>query len=356
MMEVYAAALAHADHHIGRVIDAVEATGELDNTLIVFIQGDNGASAEGSPQGLLNEMTFFNAVPEDLNEVLKRVDELGGPNTYNHYPVGWAHAMDTPFQWTKQVASHFGGTRNGLVVSWPKRIKDKGAIRSQFHHVIDVVPTILETAGIPAPSVVNGVKQKPIEGVSMAYSFDDAKAPSTHTTQYFEMLGNRAIYHDGWVAATTPKNLPWTPGGAKGDVVTGYKWELYHVANDFSEAHDLAATHKDKLAELQELFWEEAERYNVLPLDDSKVERMDVSIRPSLTRGRNAFVYYPGQIRIPEGAAPNIKNRSFILTADLDSQGAKDNPNPMTMKKTIWKRCKKFTSSLPKKYNLFPMI
>ncbi len=204
MMEVYAAALSHADYEMGRIIDAIDQLGELDNTLVIYIQGDNGASAEGGPNGLLNEMTFFNAIPEDFKEVVRRMDELGGPNTFNHYPIGWAHAMDTPFQWTKQIASHFGGTRNGLVISWPARIKDVGGIRTQFHHVIDIYPTILEAVGVPSPSVLNGVPQKPVEGVSMAYSFDDAKAPSRRRTQYFEMLGNRAIYSDGWVAATTP--------------------------------------------------------------------------------------------------------------------------------------------------------
>ena len=212
MMEVYAAALSNCDKEIGRVLDAIEATGELDNTLVIYIQGDNGASAEGGQQGLLNEMAFFNATPEDFKEVERRMDELGGPMTFNHYPIGWAHAMDTPFQWTKQIASHFGGTRNGMVISWPARIKDKGGIRPQFHHVIDIAPTIYEAVGIEAPSVLNGVPQKPIEGVSMVYTFDSATAPSTHRTQYFEMFANRAIYNDGWVAATTPPLPPWASG------------------------------------------------------------------------------------------------------------------------------------------------
>jgi arylsulfatase len=317
MMEVYAAALSHADDQMGRLIDAIDELGELDNTLVIYIQGDNGASAEGGQNGLLNEMTFFNNIPEDFAEVLRRMDELGGPNTFNHYPIGWAHAMDTPFQWTKQVASHFGGTRNGMVISWPAKIKDKGGIRTQFHHVIDLYPTILEAVGVQSPSILNGVPQKPIEGVSMGYTFADAKAPSRHRTQYFEMLGNRAIYQDGWVAATTPPTPPWSALG--GDVgVLDYKWELYNVAEDFSEAIDLAAKEPAKLSELQDLFLVEAKKYNVLPLDNSKVQRLDTMNRPSLTRGRNVFTYYPGAVRIPEGAAPDVKNKSFQIAASVE--------------------------------------
>lgn len=316
MMEVYAAALSHADYQMGRILDEIEAQGELDNTLVIYIQGDNGASAEGGMQGLLNEMTFFNAIQEDFSEVVRRVNELGGPNTFNHYPVGWALAMDTPFQWSKQIASHFGGTRNGLVISWPERIKNKGGIRSQFHHVIDIMPTILEAAGVEAPDSINGVEQKPIEGVSMAYSFDSESAPSKRTTQYFEMLGNRAIYHDGWVAATTPPTPPWSSAGSSTPVLD-YSWELYNVKEDFSQSNNLAASNPDKLEELQELFWEEAEKYNVLPIDNSKVERLDVSNRPSLTAGRDKFTYYPGLVRIPEGAAPDIKNKSFQISAEV---------------------------------------
>jgi arylsulfatase len=316
MMEVYAAALSHCDSQMGRVLDTIEAQGELDNTLVIYIQGDNGASGEGGLQGLLNEMTFFNAIPEDFSEIVRRMDELGSPSTFNHYPVGWAHAMDTPFQWAKQVASHFGGTRNGLVISWPDRIKDKGAVRSQFHHVIDIMPTILEAAGVPAPSSINGVTQKPIEGVSMTYTFDQPDAPSKRQTQYFEMLGNRAIYHDGWVAATTPPTPPWSSAG--GNVaVLDYQWELYHITNDFSQSQNLAASEPAKLKELQDLFWAEAEKYNVLPIDNSKVERLDVSNRPSLTAGRNAFTFFPGLVRIPEGAAPDTKNKSWRIEADL---------------------------------------
>src|SRR5271157_5961812 len=316
MMEVYAGALAHCDYQIGRVIDAVEQMGELDNTLIIFIQGDNGASAEGTLQGLLNEMTIFNAIPEDFKEVLRRMDDLGGPLTYNHYPVGWAHAMDSPLQWTKQIASHFGGTRNGMVMSWPAGIKDKGGIRSQFHHVIDIVPTLMEATGLSFPKMLNGVKQKPLEGVSMAYSFDNAAAPTRHKTQYFEMFGNRGIYHDGWMASTTPLRLPWVMGRTPNP--DDFKWELYHITEDFSQADNLAARNPAKLKELQALFDREARKYNVYPIQTSTLERMDTAIRPSLTRGRTVFTYYPGMVRIPEGAAPDIKNKSFRLTAEVE--------------------------------------
>jgi arylsulfatase len=318
MMEVYAAALAHADFQIGRVIDSVEALGELDNTLVIFIQGDNGASAEGSRQGLLNEMTFFNAIPESFDEVLRRMDELGGPMTFNHYPIGWAHAMDTPFQWTKQIASHFGGTRNGLVMAWPKGIQARGEVRSQFHHVIDILPTVLEATGLPAPARVFGVEQEPIEGVSMAYTWTDAAAPSRRTTQYFEMLGNRAIYQDGWVAATTPTTPPWVSVAAAVDPIDGYEWELYNVAEDFSQATNVARANPDKLRELQRAFYIEAVKHNVLPLDNTKVERLDVSNRPSNIRDRDTFTYYDGMVRIPEGAAPDLKNKSFGISAVVE--------------------------------------
>ncbi len=321
MMEVYAAALSHADYQMGRILDAIEETGELDNTLVIYLQGDNGASAEGTPQGLLNEMSVFNGIPEDFNEVLKRMDELGGPTTFNHYPVGWAHAMDTPFQWTKQIASHFGGTRNGLVISWPARIKNKGGIRTQFHHVIDIAPTILEACGVSFPTMLNGVSQKPVEGVSMVYSFDDPHARSRRRTQYFEMFGNRALYSDGWVAATTPPTLPWLETGTA-PPVEAYQWELYNVNDDFSESENLADKKPEKLREMQELFWREAAKHNVLPLDNSRVERFDVGIRPSLTRGRSVFTYYAGQTRIPEGAAPDLKNKSFRIAADVDIPAA----------------------------------
>jgi arylsulfatase A-like enzyme len=317
-MEVYAGFLEQTDYNVGRVIDSIRKRGELDNTMVIFIAGDNGASAEGSRQGLLNEMTFFNGVKENIDDVLKRADEIGTWKTYNHYPVGWAHAMCTPFQWTKQIASHFGGTRNGMVISWPKGIAAKGELRTQFHHCIDVVPTILEACQVTMPSSVNGVTQKPIEGVSMSYAFAEADAKDRRTKQYFELLSNRAIYSDGWVACTTPVGAPWDSAGAKVDEITGYKWELYDTSKDFSQAHDLAAEMPDKLKDLQLLFYTEAARYNVLPIDNSKTERLDPAIRPSLTRGRKSFSYTEGMVRIPEGASPDIKNKSWSLKADVD--------------------------------------
>lgn len=316
MMEVYAAALSHCDHQMGRILDAIEETGDLENTLVIYIQGDNGASAEGGMQGLLNEMTVFNAIPEEFSEVLRRMNELGGPTTFNHYPAAWALAMDTPFQWTKQIASHFGGTRNGLVMSWPARIKDHGGIRTQFHHVIDIAPTIIEAAGLESPSMLNGVPQKPIEGVSMVYTFDDAAAASRRRTQYFEMFGNRALYSDGWVAATSPAVEPWSTASQLPSI-DDYKWELYNVAEDFSQSQNLADQEPVRLRHLQDLFWAEAARHNVLPIDNSRLERFDVNNRPSLTRGRTKFTYHPGLVRIPEGSAPDIKNKSFSITADI---------------------------------------
>ncbi len=317
MMQVYAGYLSQTDYNVGRVVDAIEQLGQLDNTLVIYIVGDNGASPEGLLNGTLNEIATINGIVEDYKEVLKHKDDLGTWKTHNHYPVGWAHAMDTPLQYFKQVASHYGGTRNGMVISWPARIKDQGGIRSQWHHTIDITPTILDVTGLQQPSVVNGVAQTPIEGVSMAYTFDDPKAPSARKTQYFEMFGQRAIYHDGWVACTTPLSQAVDPREITGDVISDYKWELYHVANDFSEAVNLADKNPDKLHELQLLFYAEAARYNVLPLDHSRIPRMDVSIRPSLTRGRTEFIYYGPLARIPEGAAPDVKNKSFRITADV---------------------------------------
>ncbi len=316
-MEVYAGFLEQTDYNVGRVLKQIEDLGETDNTLVIYIAGDNGASAEGSLQGLLNEMTFFNGVKEDIKEVLKSADDIGTWKAYNHYPVGWAHAMCTPFQWTKQVASHYGGTRNGMVISWPKGIAAKNGLRTQWHHCIDIVPTILDVVGLPQPASVNGVPQKPIEGVSLKYTFADSKAPSTWKTQYSEMLGNRAIYSDGWVACTTPVGAPWDPNTPTADVITGYQWELY-APTDFSQAENLAAKMPDKLKDLQLLFYTEASRYNVLPLDNSRIARLDPAIRPSLTRGRKSFDYLEGMTRIPEGASPDIKNKSWSITAKVD--------------------------------------
>lgn len=321
MMEVYAGCLAYCDHNIGRVIQAVEDTGELDNTIIIYQMGDNGASGEGTLQGLSNEVgVAANGVKETIPFLLSIKDELGGPLHYNHYPVGWAHAMDTPFQWTKQVASHFGGTANDMVISWPKRIKKVGEVRSQFCHIIDVAPTILESAGVKEPTMVNGVRQTPIEGISLVYSFDDAKTPTRHKTQYFEMLGNRAIYHDGWMACTTPLRLPWAPPapGVPSPNPDDFQWELYNVAEDFSQANNVVASNPAKLKELQAVFDQEAKKYNVYPLDASFAERADVNLRPSLTRGRNSFTYYPGTIRVPEGAAPEVRNKDYSITADVE--------------------------------------
>jgi len=317
MMEVYAGALSHADYHIGRLLDAVEQSGQLDNTLVIFMMGDNGASAEGTLQGTTNEVgTAANGVKESIPFLLSMIDELGGPRTYNHYPVGWAHAMDTPMQWTKQIASHFGGTRNGLVISWPARIKDKGGLRSQFCHVIDIVPTIYDAAKITPPKVLDGVEQKPLDGTSLVYTFDNATASTRHGTQYFEMFGNRAIYKDGWIASTTPLRLPWVTIGSEPNP-DDFKWELYNVNEDFSQASNLVEKNPEKLKELQDAFDVEARKYNVYPLDSSFASRADPAIRPSLTRGRSEFVYFPGMIRIPEGSAPDFKNKSWTIAAEV---------------------------------------
>ncbi len=316
LMEAFAAYTAQTDHEVGRVLAVLDEVGQADNTLVIWEIGDNGSSMEGTLNGVFNEMCSLNGSQEDTSYVIEHIDEIGGPASYNHFPVGWAWAMNTPFQWGKQVASHFGGTRNPLVISWPARIKDKGGVRSQFHHVIDLAPTILEAAGVPEPYEVNGVPQKPIEGTSMVYTFDDAKAQGQRQTQYFEMLGNRALYHDGWIAASRHGRLPWqTSGSFDFDHDT---WELYKVDDDFSEYTDLSAKNPEKLRELQEIFWIEAMRYNVLPLDDRFAERADPSLRPSLIAGRDQFTYYPGAVRIPESSAPNVKNKSHTITAFVE--------------------------------------
>jgi arylsulfatase len=318
MMEVYAGYLAQTDHEIGRVIDAVSQMGELDNTIIIYIQGDNGASAEGSLQGTANEIGLNANGVEESEEYLKStLNGLGGELYYNHYPVGWAHAMDAPFQWTKQVASHFGGTSNGMVISYPRLISDRGSLRSQFCHIIDITPTILDVANIRFPSMLNGVKQKPLEGTSLVYTFSGANTPTRHTVQYFEMMANRGIYKDGWMASTTPLRLPWVNYGNT-PRPDDFKWELYHITEDFSQANDVAGKYPQKLKEMQQVFDQEARKYNVYPLDSSMAERVDPAIRPSLTRGRSDFTYLDGMVRIPEASAPDIKNRSFTVTAELE--------------------------------------
>ena len=318
--EVFAAYVAYTDHEIGRVIQAVDDKGKLDNTLVIYISGDNGTSAEGTTLGTPFDMAALQGIEVPVADQLKFYDVWGSPQTTPHMAVAWSWAFDTPFKWMKQVASHFGGTRQGMVIAWPNRIKDAGGIRTQFHHLIDIVPTILDVTGIPAPQMVNGIAQKPIEGVSMAYTFDkaNANAPSTHTTQYFEMLGNRAIYHDGWMASTTPPRPPWLLAGPKlPDVVNGYKWELYHVADDYSQANDLAATMPDKLREMQELFVVEAAKYQVFPLDNGHLERV-LAPKPSYTAGRTEFTYAGELTGTPNGDAPNILAKSYTITADVE--------------------------------------
>ena len=316
--DVYGAYLAYAE--IGRVIQAVEDLGELDNTLIIYIGGDNGASAEGMLNGTPNEFTTFNGVPVPVMDQFLWYPFWGSERTFPHFAAGWAWAMDTPFKWVKQVPSHFGGTAQGVVMSWPGHITDLGGIRRQFHHVIDIVPTILEAAGISQPDTINGIKQIPIEGVSIAYTWENANAaaPTRHTTQYFEMLGNRAIYHDGWVAATTPVTLPWelstrTPP----DVITGYNWELYNVEEDPTQSNDLAVKMPDKVKQMQDLFYAEARKYNVLPLDNTTLARWNTP-RPSLTAGRTVFTYSGELTGTPSSAAPDIKNKSYMITAEVD--------------------------------------
>jgi arylsulfatase A-like enzyme len=317
--EVFAAYVAYTDHEIGRVIQAVEDMGKLDNTLIIYISGDNGTSAEGTLEGTFNQMTAYNGVltlPEPVQ--LLHYESWGSDKTYPHMSVAWSWAFDTPFKWTKQVASHFGGTRQGMVISWPGHIKDVGGIRSQFHHMIDIVPTILEATGVGAPATVDGIPQRPIEGVSMAYTFDkaNANAPSKRETQYFEMFGNRAIYHQGWIAATTPPAPPWLLGTAKLPEINDYKWELYHITEDFSEYNDLAAKNPDKLKELQALFLTEAAKYNVFPLDNSILTRI-ITPRPSATAGRTVFTYTGENAGIPVSNAPSILNKDYTITAEV---------------------------------------
>ena len=320
MMEVYAGFTAHTDHEMGRVIQAARQLPDGDNTLVIYIAGDNGASAEGGPAGSLNELSILNARVENAGNMVEYLDELGTDRHLNHFPFGWAHAMNTPFQWYKMVASHLGAVRNGMVISWPVRLKTHGGLSQQFHHVIDVMPTILEAAGLPAPRRVNGVEQQPVDGVSMAYSFDHPHAPSRRRTQYFEIAGNRAIYHDGWIAAAkffavsdffTGKPIPTDPGKVT--------WELYHLDEDFSEARDLAAQEPARLQQMEDLFWAEAMRNRALPLSLNTEEDMQGIYRPNYIEGITRFAYTPG-IQLPEGSAPGLKNTSFRIEADTQVQ------------------------------------
>ena len=320
MMEVFAGFTAHTDYEIGRLVESLRETGEYDNTLIVYSVGDNGASGEGGPHGTVDGMSYFNDVPETLTDMLARIDDLGGPKHYNHFPVGWAWALDTPFQWIKRIASHLGGVRNPLVVTWPRRIGDAGGLRTQFHHAVDVMPTLLEAAGVAMPAIVNGAEQTPLSGISMCYTFDDARAPDRRTSQYFEILGNRAIYSDGWWAGAM-EALPWSAAKPGGLDLAASHWELYHLAEDFSQANDLAAAMPGKLQELKDLFWVEAGRNAVLPLDSGSNDRMLDAQALSGNRAQNKYVFYPGTVGIFEAGAPNVKNRPFVITARL---GASD--------------------------------
>ena len=315
-MEVYAGFAAQTDHEIGRLFEALREMGVSDNTIVFYEAGDNGASAEGGLAGMLNEMTVFNAVPENVENIARHLDELGGPNSFGHFAAGWAVATDAPFEWTKQIAGSYGGTQNPLVISWPARIKAKGEIRSQWSHVTDIAATVLEAAGIPQPRSVNGVTQAPMDGASLVYSFDSAGAKSRHNTQYFEILGNRGIYHDGWMAGAVHR-MPWEtvpPHPVAEDV-----WQLFHADSDFSLSTDLAAQNPEKLKEMQALFMSEAEKYHVLPIDDRSVERFDPSLagRPDLMGGRTALTVYPGMHGMMENAFINVKNRSHDITAEL---------------------------------------
>ncbi|RWN33365.1 arylsulfatase [Mesorhizobium sp.] len=318
-MEVYAGFMEYTDHHVGRLFETLEKLEILEDTLVYYIIGDNGASAEGTLNGAYNEMANFNGLAslETPEFLMARYDKLGGPDSYNHYAVGWAHAMNTPYQWTKQVASHWGGTRNGTIVSWPKVIKAKGEIRPQFHHVVDVAPTVLEAAGLPEPVSVNGIQQDSIEGVSMLYSFNDTKAAERHETQYFEMFGNRGIYHKGWTAVTKHRT-PWILMGQKTVPLDDDVWELYDTTKDWSQANDLSKKMPEKLKELQRLWLIEATRYKVLPIDDRVTEKLnpDLAGRPVLIRGKTQLLF-GGMGRLSENCVLSIKNKSHSVTAEI---------------------------------------
>jgi arylsulfatase len=319
-MDVYGAYLAYTDHEIGRVIQAVEDMGQLDNTLVIYISGDNGASAEGMLNGTPNEFTSFNGVEVPVKAQFLFYPFWGSERTFPHHAAGWAWAMSTPFQWVKQVASHFGGTAQGMAISWPGHIEDVGGIRRQFHHVIDIAPTILEATGIELPETIDGFEQRPMDGVSMAYTWAaaNANAPSQRTTQYFETLGNRAIYENGWVAATTPATIPWKLSSEQPpDVITGYEWELYNVAEDPTQSNDLAGQMPDKLEQMKAAFYAEAKKHDVLPLENSTLGRWNTP-RPSLTQGRSVFSYSGPIHDVPKSGAPNILNTSYTITAEVE--------------------------------------
>ncbi|MCY2959049.1 MAG: arylsulfatase [Planctomycetota bacterium] len=322
-METFAGFAEHTDHEVGRLVEQLEAIGELDNTLFFYIVGDNGSSAEGGPEGTYNEMMALNGIVGKADQMMSHIDDWGGPTTFPHFAIGWAWAGNTPFQWTKQVASHFGGTRNGMVMHWPKGIKSKGEIRSQFHHVVDVAPTVLAAAKLPEPKRVNGVEQRPMDGVSMLYSVDDAKARDRRTTQYFEMFGNRGIYHEGWVACTR-HSIPWL-ATAQLPALEDDVWELYNVDEDFSEANDLAKAQPAKLKELQAVFMAEAVRNHVLPIDDRRVERFNPAIagRPDLLGPRKSLTVYPGMVGMMENAFINVKGVHHTITAEVELKDAK---------------------------------
>ncbi|MBV1688264.1 arylsulfatase [Novosphingobium sp. G106] len=319
MMEVFAGYGAQADVAMGRIVDAVKQLPDADNTIIIYIAGDNGSSAEGGIEGSLCENMFFNGFAEKWQDNIKAIDELGGPKHFNHFPSAWAHAMNTPFQWTKQVASHFGGTRNPMIISWPDRIKDAGGLRSQFIHTIDIVPTLYEVCGVTAPSVLGGVPQKPIEGVSFASTLDEAEAPSKRRTQYFELACNRGLYHDGWMASS-PSFVPWDPNRDENWDPDKAPWELYKLDGDFSQAHDLAAEYPDKLRELQDLWWAEASKYSVLPIDWRGTIRFNAEAmgRPSLVAHRTSATYHEGMIGLPDAACLPMLNKSWTITADIE--------------------------------------
>ncbi|HME72213.1 MAG TPA: sulfatase-like hydrolase/transferase, partial [Myxococcota bacterium] len=318
--DVYGAYLAYTDHEIGRVIQAVEDMGKLDNTIIIYMSGDNGASAEGSVTGTFNEVIPFNGVEMTAEQEMPWYDVWGTAQTYPHYAVGWAWAMDTPYKWTKQIPSFFGGTKQGMAISWPAKIKDKGGIRWQFHHVIDIVPTLLELTGIPAPVMVDGVAQKPIEGVSMAYTFDkaNADAPSRHHTQYFEMLGVQGLYNDGWMLSAVPIRAPWQlETKAVLDPASAFKFELYELSKDWTQYTDVAAANPRRVQEMRDLMFGEFAKYQVLPLDASAAPRF-VTPRPSAAAGRTVFNYSGSAVSIPNGNQPTLLNTSYIITADID--------------------------------------